>query len=109
MAPKIFGEVSTVTALPAGLGLIVFLAGFCLVAGAWDANAGPRFERDIVPILRTKCTRCHGGKALKGELDLRTLGSLLKGSESGEVVVGGRPEESLLLVRIVAGENRPLP
>ena len=59
--------------------------------------AEPQFERDILPILQAKCLKCHDGKQLKGELDLRSLGSILKGGESGPAVVTVKPDESLLL------------
>jgi hypothetical protein len=32
----------------------------------------PTFERDVRPLLQAKCWRCHGEKARKADLDLRT-------------------------------------
>lgn len=69
--------------------------------------AEPQFERDILPILQAKCLKCHDGKQLKGELDLRSLGSILKGGESGPAVVTVKPDESLLLERVVSGDMPP--
>ncbi len=89
------------------LGFIVLLLSLGWVVGPLDAVAAPQFERDIVPILKAKCIRCHGGEDFHAELDLRTLGSLLKGGESGEVVVRGKPKQSLLLQRIIDGEMPP--
>ena len=107
MAPTKYGKERTVPSFPSRLGFLAVFLGFCSIPVPRDALAGPRFERDILPILRAKCIQCHGGKVLKGELELRTLGSLLEGGESGEVVVSGRPEDSLLLERIAAGEMPP--
>ncbi len=67
----------------------------------------PRFERDIVPILKTHCFSCHGADKRKGGLDLRTVGSVAKGGAGGAVVIGGKPEESVILKRVAAGEMPP--
>ncbi len=69
-----------------------------------SAAAPPLFEKDILPLLEAKCLRCHGGKATRGDLDLRTPDALRKGGESGPVVVPGRPEESHLFELVRDGE-----
>src|SRR6516225_11291715 len=56
----------------------------------------PDFETDVAPIFQTKCLKCHGEKDRKAELDLRTLATLLKGGESGAVIVPKDPDQSLL-------------
>src|SRR4051794_35150928 len=66
-------------------------AGGILIVGVFGALVGPTFgaddvaprearaeplvtfESDVRPILDARCGRCHGEKALKGELDLRSL------------------------------------
>jgi len=68
---------------------------------------GPAFETDVRPLLLAKCLRCHGDKGRKGELDLRTLASVLKGGESGVVVVPGHPEKSLLYEKVRDGLMPP--
>jgi mono/diheme cytochrome c family protein len=67
----------------------------------------PRFETDILPLFQAKCLRCHGEKAKKGELDLRTRASILKGSESGPVIQPGKPQESLLYEMVHSGKMPP--
>lgn len=47
----------------------------------------PLFETDVLPILTKNCMGCHGGLKQKGELDLRTLPSILKGGESGASIL----------------------
>ncbi|MCH2201818.1 MAG: DUF1553 domain-containing protein [Fuerstiella sp.] len=64
-------------------------------------------QHDIEPIMLIRCTSCHGRRVRKGELDLRTRESMLKGGKSGPAIVLGKPEESLLLQRIHAGEMPP--
>ena len=56
----------------------------------------PSFSAMVRPILDSNCLRCHNAKARKADLDLSTYASILKGGESGLVVVPGKPEESPL-------------
>ena len=72
------------------------------------ADEPPTFERDVRPILKAYCLDCHGaGEQLKGKLDLRLARSARRGGKSGPAVVAGQPEESLLLIRVQAGEMPP--
>ena len=63
----------------------------------------PMFETDVLPILQANCVRCHGPKLKVAHLDLSTYDQVLKGSESGEVVVPGKPNESKLYEKIHKG------
>jgi len=65
------------------------------------------FATDVFPILHAKCVRCHGEKTRKADLDLRTAAGLLKGGESGAVVVPGRPDKSLVFERVRDGTMPP--
>src|SRR5262245_9624136 len=67
----------------------------------------PLFETNVLPLLRAKCLRCHGDKAKKAELDLRTRAGILKGSESGLVVQPGKPQESPLYEMVHGGKMPP--
>jgi mono/diheme cytochrome c family protein len=71
------------------------------------AAKAPRFETDVLPLLQAKCLRCHGEKAKKADLDLRTRSGILKGSESGPVVQPGKPQESLLYEMVHKGKMPP--
>jgi mono/diheme cytochrome c family protein len=83
----------------------------CLAPGvALTEEATPakvRFETQIQSILDAKCKRCHGGEKRSAELSLASSRELLKGSESGPVIVAGKPDESLLVEMIKAGEMPP--
>ena len=73
----------------------------------------PLFESDVLPIFRAKCTKCHNARARKAELDLSSLGGVMKGSESGDTIEKSKPDESLLFQMIDEGDmppkgNRPL-
>ena len=64
-------------------------------------------QHDIIPRMLLRCTVCHGGRRREGDLDLRTRAAMLKGGKSGPAIVPGKPEESLILKRIHAGEMPP--
>jgi hypothetical protein len=65
-------------------------------------------EHDIVPILQLRCVVCHGKRRREAGLDLRSRESILRGGKSGAVIVLGKPEESLLIQRIVSGDMPPV-
>ena len=91
-----------------GSRLVLFLAilrtdsaGEALLAQSPSDDPKPRAEAPsflalVRPILDSRCLRCHDAKVHKAELDLSTYASILKGGESGPVVVPGKPEESPL-------------
>lgn len=64
-------------------------------------------QHDIVPLMHLRCAACHGGRTQEAGLDLRTKAAMLGGGKSGPAAVPGKPEESLLLRRIHAGEMPP--
>jgi hypothetical protein len=74
---------------------------------AHGADFAPDFERDIAPILKSRCLECHNSAEKSGGLDLSGSAGLSKGGESGPAIVPGRPDESHLIERIAAGEMPP--
>ncbi|HJZ91556.1 MAG TPA: PSD1 and planctomycete cytochrome C domain-containing protein [Gemmataceae bacterium] len=77
------------------------------VAGSDQRTESPSFFGEIQPLLRSKCAKCHGEKVPKADLDLTTAAGLLKGGESGRVIVPGKPADSLLYEKVHAGEMPP--
>jgi hypothetical protein len=66
------------------------------------------FEAHVRPILKAHCFDCHGAEdEPKGKLDLRLVRLMKLGGESGAAMEPGKPEASLLLQRIKAGEMPP--
>ena len=57
---------------------------------------GDDFEKKVRPLLLAKCAGCHGPEKSKGGLRLDAAG-IVKGGNSGPVIVPGKPEESLLV------------
>lgn len=63
------------------------------------------FSGDVMPIFQASCIKCHGGEdGEKGDLDLRTHEDVLKGGESGAVIVAGDAANSLLVKLITEGK-----
>ena len=69
---------------------------FAVLAVQPYCSAEVQFERDIVPVLQTKCLPCHDSKTRKGGLNLQTMSAVLEGGQNGRVVVPGNLQESLL-------------
>src|SRR5262249_17911673 len=65
------------------------------------------FEKDVLPLLQTKCLSCHGAGKQKADLDLRSRASLLKGGETGPAVKPGSAKDSLLWEKINADQMPP--
>jgi len=84
------------------LGIVVLI----LAVPAAAADPLPVFEKAVLPLLKARCVRCHGGEKLNADLDVRSKPALLKGGESGPAVIPGSPEKSLLWVKI-AGDKMP--
>jgi len=68
--------------------------------GKPDSTQEEFFEARVRPVLATQCTECHGPKKQKGALRLDGRDAMLRGGQTGKVVVPGKPEESLLIQAI---------
>ena len=78
--------------------LMFLLSGTHAVRGQDDAL----FERRIRPLLIERCGACHGTDVdkMRGGLRLTDVPSILRGGESGPVLVPGDPEASSLFIAI---------
>jgi hypothetical protein len=77
-----------------------------------DEPGGLKFSQDIAPILVVNCVGCHsrdGAGVRRGKLDLTTFEKLQKGTPDHGVIVGGKPEESHLVLRITGEEDPKMP
>lgn len=65
-------------------------------AAAGQDDARVDFDRDVRPILKASCLKCHGpeGKP-KGQLRLDLRAAAFRGGASGKVIVPGKAAESL--------------
>lgn len=78
-----------------------------LAAGPMVAAAEVDFERDVAPILLRRCLECHDDANASGGLRLSAGPDLLKGGDSGRVVMPGSARDSALIQRVLAGEMPP--
>ena len=67
------------------------------------------FQSQVSTLLKDNCLKCHGGEATKGEFDLSTREGLLKGGESGVVVVPFTAKESTLYKLITHADDPKMP
>lgn len=65
------------------------------------------FDKEIAPILASRCLECHRGDEPKGGLNLTELVLLMKGGDSGAAVVVGKAADSLLWERVSSDEMPP--
>ena len=81
---------------------LVLLTGFLL--GSVDAD-DLTFEQHVRPILKAQCFHCHGEEEEPhGGLDLRLVRLMVTGGDSGEAIIPGDAESSLLWQRVVTDE-----
>ena len=73
------------------------------------APDSPLFAETIRPLLAARCYSCHGPDVQQNGLRLDSLGAILKGSDSGRIVVPGKPDSSRLLRRLQAQERPMMP
>ena len=81
-----------------------------LSAHAAEPTEGEKlFALKVKPLFAEKCHACHGEKPdkLKGEFDMRTRESMLKGGETFEnkVLIPGKGEESFLYITTTRKEE----
>jgi hypothetical protein len=66
------------------------------------ASRPVNFGKDIRPILEASCIKCHGHGRNKGDFQLDTRETLLKGGATSPAVVSGKSEQSYL-IELVSG------
>ena len=54
------------------------------------------FAHEVFPILKSQCSKCHGGDEREGGFSLNSRETLLAGSDSGPAVMIGNAEVSML-------------
>ena len=64
------------------------------------ANHRIDFSKEIQPIFEASCIKCHGRGKDKGGLRIDTRETLLKGGDSGAVIVPGKSADSLLIALV---------
>jgi hypothetical protein len=68
------------------------------------------FDKEVAPVLKANCLKCHGGEAkIKGGLRLSSREDVLKGGDSGPAVTLDKPDDSLLLKAISYKDDPQMP
>ena len=99
----------------------VFMTITCMGMGISVGSAAVDFEKEVWPIVKERCIKCHGasytdtkGKLRKAKAGLRldSPKRMLKGSEDDhKVVVPGKPEESsfIKVIKLPADHDDIMP
>ena len=89
--------------------LTLLMIGLCpLSVQADDEKRELTFDKDILPIFRARCIRCHAGVEPKAGLNLTSPSSLLSGGDSGAALRIRAAEFSLLYEKISSGKMPPV-
>lgn len=93
-----------------GFGLLLVSDGLAADAPAFDESAIEFFEKEVRPILASRCFECHGDKGEpKGGLRLDSRDAVLKGGDTGTAVMLDKPAESLFVSSINYGDIYQMP
>lgn len=65
------------------------------------------FEKDVLPILRAKCLKCHGESRQKAGLNLGNRAAMMQGGEGGPALTPGSTGKSLLWRKVVEDKMPP--
>src|SRR6516165_9518078 len=87
--------------------LVLVLAGLVAIDDTTVRADRSFFTQQIQPILAEKCLQCHDSEKKKAKLDLTRRDSAIRGGKSGPAIVPGKPDDSLLYQKVVAGEMPP--
>src|SRR4051812_12233357 len=91
--------------LAAIFAVLVFLPALAAAA----APAEGTVARDAMRLLNANCLGCHNPEKHKGGLQMTRRDGLLKGSDSGPVLLEDKPAESLLLKVLAADADPHMP
>lgn len=67
------------------------------------------YLKSIKPLLETKCYSCHGVLKQEAGLRLDTRPQMIKGGDSGTVLVPHKPDASIIVERVMADEDSRMP
>ena len=90
-------------AIAVALGLLL-----AVTAAAQEKTRAASFSKDVLPILKASCGKCHTGAGAKAGIDLSSYAAMKKGAKSGPVFVEGDPDKSPLVTSI-SGDKPDMP
>jgi len=75
-------------------------------AAAAAPAATVSFTNDVMPIIQSRCVKCHGGDRIEEGLLMRTYEEIMAGSENGPVIMPGDAVNSKL-VELITSQKMP--
>jgi len=63
------------------------------------------FEKEIAPIIKDMCFKCHGGEKVKGKFKMNTKALAMEGGESGKAINPGKPTLSKFYTSLVDADE----
>ncbi|MDG1897025.1 MAG: hypothetical protein P8J37_19120 [Fuerstiella sp.] len=67
------------------------------------------FEKEVAPIVKAKCLRCHGADQPRANLRLDTYANMGRGGRSGPLLLPRNPQRSLIMARLTADAPQRMP
>ncbi|MBT7983195.1 MAG: hypothetical protein HN584_11570 [Akkermansiaceae bacterium] len=74
-----------------------------------DQKEPVSYAKDIAPVFKKSCIACHNATKAKAKLNLENVSVMMKGSDSGEVIVPGNAEDSLVFLQAAHQEEEFMP
>jgi mono/diheme cytochrome c family protein len=87
------------------IAILLMFAG--LPAAPVQAAPPAGLPKEVQAVFQGRCVECHGGKAVKGRLNLTTPAGLARGGRNGAAVRPGKAAASLLWQRVRDDEMPP--
>jgi mono/diheme cytochrome c family protein len=88
---------------------VVLTLGAAALTAQTPAAHAVNFPKDVQPIFVGECSGCHRGANAPAGLQLDSVDGLMKGSQSGKVIVPGDAKNSLLVQRISDKTGNQMP
>jgi uncharacterized membrane protein len=97
--------------MPAGLRSVLGAGTASALAPGQNPAEVAVFDAVIEPVLKEKCTSCHGAEKQEHKLRLDGYDAVMQGGESGSNVVAGSSSGSLLIqsVHLPLGDKKHMP
>lgn len=88
--------------------LTIWLCCIAIPVATGRAADGPvRYERDVAPLLKTHCVKCHGPAKQEGKLNLSSPAGIARGGKNGAAVAPHDASASRLWERVDSDEMPP--
>ncbi|WP_339910264.1 c-type cytochrome domain-containing protein [Symmachiella dynata] len=90
-----------------GAAALLLCAGILVSRTTQGSDGEPQVDylRDIKPLLKRSCYRCHGAVKQTSGLRLDTARAALRSGDAGEAIVPGKSGESLLYLVVSGSED----